>query len=99
MTPRTSTRCILATTLLGLGIGVFAASSGFAQGDPERNAYFGQTHVHTSWSFDAYVSATPSPGRTRRTNTRLASRSSTRAATWFSSSARSTFMLSSLDQV
>ena len=55
MTLRTSTRCILATTLLGLGIGVSAASSGFAQGDPERNAYFGQTHVHTSWSFDAYV--------------------------------------------
>ena len=22
---------------------------------PERNVYFGQTHVHTSWSFDAYV--------------------------------------------
>ena len=27
----------------------------FAQGNPERNVYFGQTHVHTSWSFDAYV--------------------------------------------
>ena len=23
--------------------------------NPERNAYFGETHVHTSWSFDAYV--------------------------------------------
>jgi hypothetical protein len=22
---------------------------------PEREAYFGETHVHTSWSFDAYV--------------------------------------------
>ena len=21
----------------------------------ERNAYFGETHVHTSWSFDAYI--------------------------------------------
>ena len=21
----------------------------------ERNVYFGETHVHTSWSFDAYV--------------------------------------------
>ena len=21
----------------------------------ERNAYFGETHIHTSWSFDAYV--------------------------------------------
>ena len=23
--------------------------------NPERNAYFGETHVHTSWSFDAYI--------------------------------------------
>ena len=23
--------------------------------NPERNAYFGETHVHTSWSFDAFV--------------------------------------------
>ena len=23
--------------------------------NPERNAFFGETHVHTSWSFDAYV--------------------------------------------
>ena len=23
--------------------------------NPERNAYFGETHIHTSWSFDAYV--------------------------------------------
>jgi hypothetical protein len=21
----------------------------------ERNAYFGETHVHTSWSFDAFI--------------------------------------------
>ena len=25
------------------------------QPNPERNAYFGETHVHTSWSFDAYI--------------------------------------------
>jgi Protein of unknown function (DUF3604) len=25
------------------------------QPNPERNAFFGETHVHTSWSFDAYV--------------------------------------------
>jgi hypothetical protein len=34
-------------------------SSGFQQSDsqpnPERNAYFGETHVHTSWSFDAFI--------------------------------------------
>jgi Protein of unknown function (DUF3604) len=55
MTLGTYVRCGLATTALGLGIGVLAAAPGFAQGNPERNAYFGQTHVHTSWSFDAYV--------------------------------------------
>jgi hypothetical protein len=47
--------CALATTVLGFGIDMLTASPGFAQGNPERNAYFGQTHVHTSWSFDAYV--------------------------------------------
>jgi hypothetical protein len=26
-----------------------------AERNPERKAYFGETHVHTSWSFDAYV--------------------------------------------
>ena len=55
MTLRISIRCAVATALLGFGIGVFVTSPGFAQGTPERNAYFGQTHVHTSWSFDAYV--------------------------------------------
>jgi Protein of unknown function (DUF3604) len=38
----------------------FAASTAlmspaFAQTTPERNAYFGQTHQHTSWSLDAYI--------------------------------------------
>ena len=45
----------LATTALSFGIGVLTAGPVLAQGNPERNAYFGQTHVHTSWSFDAYV--------------------------------------------
>jgi hypothetical protein len=27
----------------------------FAQPNPERNAYFGETHIHTSWSVDAWV--------------------------------------------
>ena len=26
-----------------------------AQPNPERNAYFGETHIHTSWSLDAWV--------------------------------------------
>src|SRR4029434_3163107 len=25
------------------------------QPNPERNAYFGETHVHTSWSLDAFA--------------------------------------------
>src|SRR5262245_24862504 len=29
--------------------------SAFAQETPERNAYFGETHVHTSWSLDAWL--------------------------------------------
>jgi hypothetical protein len=32
------------------------ASMAAAQGaTPERHAYFGETHVHTSWSFDAFI--------------------------------------------
>ena len=29
--------------------------SSFAAPNPERDVFFGQTHVHTSWSLDAYV--------------------------------------------
>src|SRR5215510_14051828 len=25
------------------------------QPNPERNAYFGETHIHTSWSVDAWI--------------------------------------------
>ena len=55
MTCRSSVGCGFATAVLGFGLGIFAASPSIAQGNPERNVYFGQTHVHTSWSFDAYV--------------------------------------------
>jgi hypothetical protein len=27
----------------------------FAKGNPERDAFFGETHVHTSWSLDAFA--------------------------------------------
>ena len=62
MSLRRSIRCCLATIVLGFGVGIFAAAPGFAQANPERNAYFGQTHVHTSWSFDAYVFGTTITG-------------------------------------
>src|SRR6266700_661873 len=31
-----------------------AAMSSFSAPNPERDAYFGETHVHTSWSLDAF---------------------------------------------
>ena len=31
------------------------ATPAFAQGAPQREAFFGQTHSHTSWSLDAYI--------------------------------------------
>jgi hypothetical protein len=40
---------VSALALLGFG------SSAFAQGNPERNAYFGETHIHTSYSLDAWT--------------------------------------------
>jgi hypothetical protein len=41
---------VLATVVLNLE--VVRAS---AQSNPERDAYFGETHIHTSWSVDAWV--------------------------------------------
>ena len=32
-----------------------AAEPAGPQPNPERNAYFGETHIHTSWSVDAWV--------------------------------------------
>src|SRR5262245_55965486 len=39
---------LLAATLAG-------APALAQQRNPERNAYFGETHVHTSWSVDAWL--------------------------------------------
>jgi hypothetical protein len=41
--------------LLGAVLMILMASPGFAQKNPERNVYFGEQHVHTSWSFDAFA--------------------------------------------
>lgn len=47
---RTPHLCHLALTVAAL-----SASLASAQPNPERNAYFGETHIHTSWSVDAWV--------------------------------------------
>ena len=52
----------VAIALLAAGTVGFAASPVAAQGNAQREAYFGQTHIHTSWSFDAYVFGTTKTG-------------------------------------
>src|SRR5438874_200597 len=39
-----------ALTLSSLAASVFAQEK-----NPDRNAYFGETHIHTSWSVDAWL--------------------------------------------
>jgi hypothetical protein len=51
----TSKQRYLAMTALAAGVLGLAIVPVSAQRNPERNAYFGETHVHTSWSFDAYI--------------------------------------------
>lgn len=46
---------IVTTGLLCTGLAAGAASPGFAEPNPLRDAYYGETHLHTSWSFDAFV--------------------------------------------
>ena len=64
---------LIATVTLALLAGPFAADAqapgskapappGKVPSNPERDAYFGQTHVHTSWSFDAYIMGTTLTG-------------------------------------
>ena len=39
-------------------VACFVGLAGFAQAQaasPERSAFFGETHVHTSWSLDAFA--------------------------------------------
>ena len=52
----TSKQSHVAAAVLAAGVLGLAASSAFAQErNPERNAYFGETHVHTSYSADAWL--------------------------------------------
>lgn len=45
----------VAAALLGVGLLGLTAAPAAAQKNPLRDAFFGETHVHTSWSFDAYI--------------------------------------------
>jgi hypothetical protein len=46
----------LVKAILAAGVLGFAGSAALAQQrNPERDAYFGETHIHTSWSVDAWV--------------------------------------------
>jgi Protein of unknown function (DUF3604) len=42
-------------SLLGVALVALMATSALAQETPQRDVVFGETHVHTSWSFDAYI--------------------------------------------
>ena len=48
------TMCRMVAILLGAGLCGWTLPA-HAERNPLRNVYFGETHVHTSWSFDAYV--------------------------------------------
>jgi hypothetical protein len=52
---KTRSRWIVVLLLTIAAALVVAPASAQQQPHPERNAYFGETHIHTSWSFDAYV--------------------------------------------
>jgi hypothetical protein len=43
------------TAVLAAGLLGSSVPPVLAQKNPLREAYFGETHVHTSWSFDAYI--------------------------------------------
>ena len=47
--------CSATAVLLGIAFMILVAAPILAQETPERNAYFGETHVHTSWSVDAWL--------------------------------------------
>src|SRR5882672_4409136 len=52
------------TRSIGILCAVLLAASAFADPNPERDAFFGETHVHTSWSLDAFAigNMTTTPG-------------------------------------
>jgi Protein of unknown function (DUF3604) len=46
---------LLASVMFPLALALAAMPVLAQEKNPERNAYFGQTHQHTSWSPDAYI--------------------------------------------
>lgn len=48
-------RAFLAVILAFLWAALSAAAPALAENNPLREVYFGETHVHTGWSFDAYI--------------------------------------------
>ena len=44
-----------ASAVVALAFLALTAPSGSAQPNPDRNAYYGETHIHTSWSVDAWL--------------------------------------------
>jgi len=50
-----SRQTFLATAAICSGWIFISAGAALAQPNPERNAYFGETHLHTTWSLDAWI--------------------------------------------
>ena len=48
-------RLSIATATLSATLGATLVLPSLAAPNPERDAYFGETHLHTSWSVDAWV--------------------------------------------
>jgi hypothetical protein len=42
-------------TMVGAMVALASAAPATAESNPEREAYFGETHVHSSWSLDSYL--------------------------------------------
>lgn len=48
-------RTIITIMVMMVGLFIQTGLPAIAQTHPEREAYFGETHVHTSWSLDSYL--------------------------------------------
>ena len=57
-------RCFKGRPLIAmlLGAGICCSPLVHAQQNPLRDVYFGETHLHTNWSFDAFVFGTMHAG-------------------------------------